>query len=85
MARRKIRRLPVVNATPDGAQLLGIVTHSDVLHAFPADINPFAAIAADSIVPSRAAADRRGFTRRISWRAIRWSRRRMRRSNLPRG
>jgi len=50
MARRKIRRLPVVNATPDGAQLLGIVTHSDVLHAFPADINPFAAIAADSIV-----------------------------------
>ena len=50
MARRKIRRLPVVNATPDGAQLLGIVTHSDVLHAFPPDINPFAAIAADSIV-----------------------------------
>jgi acetoin utilization protein AcuB len=50
MARRKIRRLPVVNATADGAQLLGIVTHSDVLHAFPADINPFAAIAADSIV-----------------------------------
>jgi acetoin utilization protein AcuB len=49
MARRKIRRLPVVNATPDGAQLLGIVTHSDVLHAFPADINPFATIAADSI------------------------------------
>jgi len=49
MARRKIRRLPVVNATPEGAQLLGIVTHSDVLHAFPADINPFAAIAADSI------------------------------------
>jgi acetoin utilization protein AcuB len=50
MARRKIRRLPVVNTTPDGPQLLGIVTHSDVLHAFPADINPFAAIAADSIV-----------------------------------
>jgi acetoin utilization protein AcuB len=50
MARRKIRRLPVVNATPEGPQLLGIVTHSDVLHAFPADINPFAAIAADSIV-----------------------------------
>jgi len=49
MARLKIRRLPVVNATPDGAQLLGIVTHSDVLHAFPADINPFAVIAADSI------------------------------------
>jgi acetoin utilization protein AcuB len=49
MARRKIRRLPVVNTTPDGAQLLGIVTHSDVLHAFPTDINPFAAMAADGI------------------------------------
>jgi acetoin utilization protein AcuB len=49
MARRKIRRLPVVNATPDGPQLLGIITHSDVLHAFPVNINPFAAMAADSI------------------------------------
>jgi acetoin utilization protein AcuB len=49
MAKRKIRRLPVVNASPDGPRLLGIVTHSDVLHAFPADINPFAVNATESV------------------------------------
>jgi acetoin utilization protein AcuB len=49
MATRKIRRLPVVNASPDGPRLLGIVTHSDVLHAFPADINPFAVNATESV------------------------------------
>ena len=47
MARHKIRRLPVVSPGPDGPRLLGIVTNSDVLHAFPADINPFAVNAAD--------------------------------------
>ena len=49
MARRKIRRMPVVNATPEGSRLLGIVTHSDVLHAFPPDINPFAVNASESL------------------------------------
>jgi acetoin utilization protein AcuB len=49
MARRKIRRLPVVGASPDGPRLLGIIARSNVLHAFPADINPFAVNAADSI------------------------------------
>jgi acetoin utilization protein AcuB len=49
MARRKIRRLPVVSASPDGPRLLGIIARSNVLHAFPADINPFAVNAADSI------------------------------------
>lgn len=49
MAKRKIRRLPVVNASPEGPRLLGIVTHSDVLHAFPADINPFAVNATESL------------------------------------
>jgi acetoin utilization protein AcuB len=49
MAKRKIRRLPVVSASPEGPRLLGIVTHSDVLHAFPADINPFAVNATDSL------------------------------------
>jgi acetoin utilization protein AcuB len=49
MAKRKIRRLPVVSASPEGARLLGIVTHSDVLHAFPADINPFAVNATESL------------------------------------
>src|SRR5262245_37994972 len=49
MARHKIRRLPVVSPSAEGPRLLGIVTHSDVLHAFPADINPFAVNAADSV------------------------------------
>ena len=38
--------------------MLGIVTHSDVLHAFPPDINPFAINAAESIAAITAAADR---------------------------
>jgi acetoin utilization protein AcuB len=49
MMRRKIRRLPVVAASPDGPKLLGIVTHSDVLHAFPPDINPLAVNATDAM------------------------------------
>jgi len=48
MMRQRIRRLPVIGAR---SALLGIVTHSDVLHAFPPDINPFAINAAESIVP----------------------------------
>jgi acetoin utilization protein AcuB len=55
MMRRKIRRLPVVAASPDGPKLLGIVTHSDVLHAFPSDINPLAVNATDAMT---AASDR---------------------------
>lgn len=49
MSRKKIRRLPVVGASPDGPRLLGIVARSNVLHAFPPDINPFAVNAADSM------------------------------------
>jgi acetoin utilization protein AcuB len=52
MMRRKIRRLPVVAASPDGPKLLGIVTHSDVLHAFPSDINPLAVNATDAMTAS---------------------------------
>jgi acetoin utilization protein AcuB len=39
MARRHIRRLPVVEHL--GTRLLGIVTTKDILHAFPPDVNPF--------------------------------------------
>jgi acetoin utilization protein AcuB len=56
MARQKIRRLPVVSASAGGPKLLGIVTHSDVLHAFPANINPFSVIAADSVAAIESAA-----------------------------
>jgi acetoin utilization protein AcuB len=55
MMRRRIRRLPVIG---ERGALLGIVTHSDVLHAFPPDINPFAINAAESIAAITAAADR---------------------------
>lgn len=40
MARRRIRRLPVV----DGARLVGIVSELDVARAFPSDVNPFSAV-----------------------------------------
>ncbi len=49
MGRHKIRRLPVVSPSPEGPRLLGIVSHSDVLHAFPTDINPFAPNAASAV------------------------------------
>jgi acetoin utilization protein AcuB len=55
MMRRQIRRLPVVDATN---ALVGIVTHSDVLHAFPPDINPQAIDAAASIAGIDALAKR---------------------------
>jgi len=49
MTRHRIRRLPVVSPTAEGPRLVGIVSHSDVLHAFPVDLNPLSANAADSI------------------------------------
>ena len=49
MSRHQIRRLPVVSPSLEGPRLVGIVSHSDVLHACPADINPFSANAADSV------------------------------------
>lgn len=52
MARRRIRRLPVVEAGPAGDRLVGIVTATDLLHAFPADVNPFAIHAAAAAVDS---------------------------------
>jgi acetoin utilization protein AcuB len=58
MMRQHIRRLPVMSADNDRGALLGIVTHSDVLHAFPPDINPFAINAAESIAAIAAIADR---------------------------
>jgi acetoin utilization protein AcuB len=44
MARRRIRRLPVVEKRPEGPSLTGIVSASDILRAFPPDVNPFAVI-----------------------------------------
>ena len=58
MMRQRIRRLPVLSAGNERGALLGIVTHSDVLHAFPPDINPFAINAAESVAAIAAIADR---------------------------
>ena len=49
MSRRRIRRLPVVEPASGGNRLLGIISHSDVLHAFPLDVNPFSAVAAETL------------------------------------
>lgn len=56
MARRRVRRLPVVSHAAGGVKLLGIVSHSDVLHAFPPNINPFAVNAADGVAAIEAVA-----------------------------
>jgi acetoin utilization protein AcuB len=42
MARRKIRRMPVVEAGSDGKKLVGIISTTDIWHVFPRDVNPFA-------------------------------------------
>ncbi len=44
MAAKHIRRLPVVVLRPTGPYLEGIITSSDLLHAFPPHINPFGLI-----------------------------------------
>lgn len=44
MARKKIRRLLVVEPHPGGPHLLGIITANDILYAFPPEVNPFAVI-----------------------------------------
>lgn len=49
MSRQRIRRLPVVAGSPAGQKLLGIVSYSDVLHAFPPALNPLAADAAEQL------------------------------------
>jgi acetoin utilization protein AcuB len=42
MARRRIRRLPVMTPASGGDHLVGMITATDLLHAFPSDVNPFA-------------------------------------------
>ena len=47
MAKRRIRRLPVVEHHTDGLHPVGIVTATDILHAYPPEVNPFSISAAD--------------------------------------
>jgi len=52
MARKHVRRLPVVDQHGPETRLLGMISASDILHAFPSDVNPFAVEApADSQTP----------------------------------
>ena len=41
MSRRRIRRLPVMES-PNGFALAGILSATDILRAFPPDVNPLA-------------------------------------------
>ena len=48
MARKRVRRLPVVEKHGPETRLLGMISASDILHAFPPDVNPFAVEAPDA-------------------------------------
>lgn len=48
MARKGIRRLPVVKRGPNGPALSGIISATDILRAFPSDVNPFALLVQDT-------------------------------------
>jgi acetoin utilization protein AcuB len=48
MARKRVRRLPVVERHGTELRLLGMVSASDILHAFPPDVNPFAVETSDT-------------------------------------
>ncbi len=47
MSARQVRRLPVMEARPEGGMLRGIVSKSDLFRAYPANINPFSLLAKD--------------------------------------
>ncbi len=50
MARRQFRHVPVVSAIDGGVpKLVGIVTASDILHAFPPELNPFSVSGPDML------------------------------------
>jgi acetoin utilization protein AcuB len=49
MARHHIRRLPVVEPTAAGPRLVGIVSATDILRAFPPQVNPFSVVAAETM------------------------------------
>jgi acetoin utilization protein AcuB len=56
MARKHVRRLPVVEHRAAGSHLSGIVSAKDIFHAFPPDVNPFAIAAPEAVRKSVTAA-----------------------------
>jgi acetoin utilization protein AcuB len=47
MAGRRIRRLPVIDERAKIPHLVGIIAATDILHAYPPEVNPFALVARD--------------------------------------
>jgi len=48
MASKRIRRLPVVKQHANIPYPIGIITATDILHAYPPEVNPFSIVASDS-------------------------------------
>ena len=48
MASKRIRRLPVVKQLANSPYPVGIITATDILHAYPPEVNPFSIVASDS-------------------------------------
>lgn len=48
MASKHIRRLPVVKQLAKISRPVGIITATDILHAYPPEVNPFSIVASDS-------------------------------------
>jgi acetoin utilization protein AcuB len=48
MAQRHIRRLPVVDQHSNNPHPVGIITATDILHAYPPHVNPFGIVTADT-------------------------------------
>lgn len=49
MRRNRIRRVPVVDPAREHSPLVGIVTNIEIMHAFPADLNPLSDVAAEAL------------------------------------
>jgi acetoin utilization protein AcuB len=48
MATKGVHRLPVIERRAEGPHVIGIVTSTDIHRAYPAHVNPFAPMAADT-------------------------------------
>ncbi len=57
MAQKHIRRLPVIEKHDNGHHPVGIITATDILHAYPPHVNPFAIIVSDTSPTHTTAAD----------------------------
>jgi acetoin utilization protein AcuB len=48
MAVKRIRRLPVIEQHAKIPHLVGVITATDILHAYPPEVNPFAILSRDT-------------------------------------